>query len=299
MPGGGLFANTVQDALVEVFGQAEAVLLGHADEHFAEQLLRRLHGLELVADPALECRVHQVVRMHVRGEDDDLVEGDHRALAGMEREIVDAAVQRHDPAVENILGHDEAVECLVQPLACHDFVGDALAQDALLLVFERHGCGPEVLPVPGGVDRVLASRALEPVAHLRPQPIAGTGRKRLDELALGRQLQKLIDDGAGQFQRIDQLRNGLQFFRAHALDGQFNQEDGVDTGGLRHGGCLGRIREDFLDLSLGHQAKRNDAIAEPTAIRRLVIDRRLDVFDRNQPLGRQKIAEIHLERVQV
>ena len=68
-------------------------------------------GRQLVGNAAQEGRVHQVGRRQVGGEDHELVEGNLEALAGVQLEKVDAALQGHDPAVEQVRrGHELAPE---------------------------------------------------------------------------------------------------------------------------------------------------------------------------------------------
>src|SRR5439155_5414945 len=61
---------------------------------------------DLVPDAAQERLVDEVRGIQVRGEDDEHVERDLELLAGVERQVVDALLQRHDPAVEEVLRRD-------------------------------------------------------------------------------------------------------------------------------------------------------------------------------------------------
>jgi hypothetical protein len=54
-----------------------------------------------------ERSIHEIGGPQVGREDDELIEGHFEALAGMKLEEIDAALQRHDPPIENILGADE------------------------------------------------------------------------------------------------------------------------------------------------------------------------------------------------
>src|SRR5690348_4489429 len=100
-------ADRFDHLLIDALRQLQPLLRRHRLEHLLVEVLRRLQGLQLVADAALECGIHQVIGMHVGGKDHDLVERDLQALAAVQAEIVDAAVEWHDPAIENLLGLGE------------------------------------------------------------------------------------------------------------------------------------------------------------------------------------------------
>ena len=57
---------------------------------------------DFVGKAAQEGRVHQVFGLEVGGEDDQFLEGNEEAFAGMEVEVVDAVFQGDDPAVEQV-----------------------------------------------------------------------------------------------------------------------------------------------------------------------------------------------------
>src|SRR2546426_5439335 len=73
----------------------------------AEDLLVLLYrgrlDADLVADAAQERLVDEVGRVEVRREDDEHVERDLHLLPGVQREVVDALLERHDPAVQEVL----------------------------------------------------------------------------------------------------------------------------------------------------------------------------------------------------
>src|SRR5438093_13273264 len=74
--------------------------------HALEDLLvlrdRRRLDADLVADAPQERLVDEVSRIEVRREDDEHVEGDLDLLAGMQREVIDALLERDDPPVEKV-----------------------------------------------------------------------------------------------------------------------------------------------------------------------------------------------------
>ena len=63
---------------------------------------RRALGEHLVVDAAEKRFVHQFGRSDVRGEHDEHHEGQLEFLTGLERQEVDAALERHDPAVQQV-----------------------------------------------------------------------------------------------------------------------------------------------------------------------------------------------------
>src|SRR5262245_47205813 len=80
-----------------------------------ELLDARIDDRDLVGDAAQECLVGQRRRREVRREDGQHVERHLNLLPGVQREIVDAALERHDPSVEQILrAHALAAEVVDQ-----------------------------------------------------------------------------------------------------------------------------------------------------------------------------------------
>ena len=65
--------------------------------------MRRIADEYLVFQPPKPGLVGQVFRRDVGGEDDELVEGDLELLAGVQRQKVVSALERHDPAVDERL----------------------------------------------------------------------------------------------------------------------------------------------------------------------------------------------------
>src|SRR5919198_128998 len=75
-------------------------------EDFGELLDRRIDDGHLVRDAAKERFVRQRFRIEVRGEHDEDVERHLEFLAGVQRQVVEAALERHDPAVQQLLRAD-------------------------------------------------------------------------------------------------------------------------------------------------------------------------------------------------
>ena len=108
-------ARTEAEALAPVVREdlrerVRAILDLLACAHALEDLLvlvdgRRLDA-DLVADAPQEGLVDEVGRVEVRREHDEHVEGDLDLLPGVERQVVDALLERDDPTVEEILGRD-------------------------------------------------------------------------------------------------------------------------------------------------------------------------------------------------
>ena len=84
-------------------------------EDARELLDRRILDVNLVRDPAQERFVGQRRRIEVRREDGQHVERHLKLLAGVQRQVVDAALERHDPAVQQVLRtHPLAAEVVDQ-----------------------------------------------------------------------------------------------------------------------------------------------------------------------------------------
>jgi hypothetical protein len=58
----------------------------------------------LVLDPTEECFFHEGLRIQIGGKDQEGVEGDGELRPGLERQEVDATLQRHDPSVQQLFG---------------------------------------------------------------------------------------------------------------------------------------------------------------------------------------------------
>ena len=80
----------------------EAALRAGVLEDLQELGARRALRENLVVDAAQERLVDQLVRPDVRREDDQRHEREVELLAGLQREEVDAALERHDPAVQQL-----------------------------------------------------------------------------------------------------------------------------------------------------------------------------------------------------
>src|SRR5882724_12558756 len=87
-----------------VVGHLDAALRCDQAEDAAIFLAARRLDLQLVGNTAQEGRIHEVVRLQVGREHDDLVERNREGLAGVELQEVDTAFQLHDPAVQELLG---------------------------------------------------------------------------------------------------------------------------------------------------------------------------------------------------
>ena len=75
-------------------------------EDARELLNRRVVDGDLVGNTAQERFVGQRRGVEVGGKDDEDVERDLEFLAGVQREVIDAAFERHDPPIEQVLGPD-------------------------------------------------------------------------------------------------------------------------------------------------------------------------------------------------
>jgi hypothetical protein len=90
------------EPLDEIRLTGDAVFAAVAVEDPAVGLDRRALRQDLVADAAEERLVHQLGRLHVGGEHHQAVERDVELEARGQRQVIDAALERHDPAVEQI-----------------------------------------------------------------------------------------------------------------------------------------------------------------------------------------------------
>src|SRR6185503_14308905 len=59
-----------------------------------------------IAHASQECLVGEVVLVEVRRENDELFKWNFDLFSGVQREIVDTTLERHDPAVQKILRCD-------------------------------------------------------------------------------------------------------------------------------------------------------------------------------------------------
>src|SRR5437762_9159754 len=84
----------------------DALARADALEDLVVLLDRRSLDPDLVTDAPEERLVDEVGRVEVRREDDEHVERDLDLLTGVQREVVDALLERHDPSVEEVLGRD-------------------------------------------------------------------------------------------------------------------------------------------------------------------------------------------------
>src|SRR5438309_3670045 len=84
----------------------DALARAHALEDLVVLLHRRRLDPDLVADAPQEGLVDEVGGVEVRREDDQHVERDLDLLAGVQRQVVDALLERNDPPVEQVLRCD-------------------------------------------------------------------------------------------------------------------------------------------------------------------------------------------------
>ena len=92
----------VDDEVEHVVADAEPARGGALHEDVLVLVHVRREHPDLVGDAAEEGGIHQVRRLQVGREEDQLVERDREAFAGVELEVVDAAFQRHDPAIQQL-----------------------------------------------------------------------------------------------------------------------------------------------------------------------------------------------------
>src|SRR4051794_33323809 len=95
-----------QDALDQGPVEGDAALGAGRRPDPGEVVGRGALGEHLVADAAQERLVHQIARADVGGERNQRDERQLELLAGLQREIVDAALERHDPAVQQVARRD-------------------------------------------------------------------------------------------------------------------------------------------------------------------------------------------------
>ena len=169
----------------------------------------------------------------------------------------------------------------------------ALVQDALLIVLERHRRGPKILSALHRIGGEFAPGPRQRQAQFRHGAAAGSHRQRLDEFAFLGFVEQLIHYGAGQFQRLGDLRRRFEILREHAFHGEFEQQRGIDARGGQGQRRLRRILEHLIDLFLGQDAKGDHAFTESATIFALMFEGALDVFRGNQSLGHQDIAQVH------
>ncbi|MCY1284667.1 hypothetical protein D9M70_335810 [compost metagenome] len=94
------------------FGAGQPELRGGALVHLAIVIARQGTHVKLAAEPAQESLVAQLAWLEIGGEHRPYVERHREAHAGAQREHVDVAVQRHDPAVQQV-GHADQLPAQV------------------------------------------------------------------------------------------------------------------------------------------------------------------------------------------
>src|SRR6266699_2601615 len=98
------FLELVHDGGEDILGQGHSVALALLFEDAPISIQRGGTYLDLVREAAEERRVHQLFRLEIGGEDHHLLEGNAEAFAGMQLEVIDAALEGHDPAIEKVGG---------------------------------------------------------------------------------------------------------------------------------------------------------------------------------------------------
>src|ERR1700728_1124784 len=96
------FDEFVHNGVEDAFWEGETLPYALFLKDAFEQLNAWPGNLDFVGQAAQECGVHQVFRIEVCGEDHHLLEGDREALAGVQFQVVDAALEGHDPAIEQV-----------------------------------------------------------------------------------------------------------------------------------------------------------------------------------------------------
>ena len=240
--------------------------------------------------------------LHAIGDEDHVLEdladdlGD-RGLAVAGRSVDQhrvAGVDRRAEAHQEPLRHDQALERFLHARARDRFVGDALAQDAVLPGFERNRRRTEILAV---LDRFLGPFAAglgQGIAHFRNRAAAADrGAERFHQLAVLGVGEQLVDDADGQLQRFGELRWHFHALEEHALQHQLQQEHRIDTGFLEVERRRRHLADHRADLLLRHHAQRDQAFADPAAVGLLVIERANDLFGRSKTLRHQNIPKTH------
>jgi hypothetical protein len=125
-----LFENVFDDVVVV----DDVHFIGRSAEQFAEFAFRRVLDAYLVGNAAKERLIDELAGLEVRREDDKLIEGDLNLPAAGQVEEVVSFLQRHDPAVEQLVGADALAAVPQLLLSCS---GASLMPVALLMVTSR------------------------------------------------------------------------------------------------------------------------------------------------------------------
>ena len=99
-----LFLHHVHDEVEHVVAQRKALARALSLEDGPVVLQVRRAHLDLVGKAAQERGIHKVFRLQVCGEDHQFLKRNTDGLAGVQLEIVNAALQRNNPAIEQIGG---------------------------------------------------------------------------------------------------------------------------------------------------------------------------------------------------
>src|SRR5438067_961508 len=99
-----LVQQQLDHEIEDIVGQHEPARVGDPVENPPVFLAARGEQLDLVLDPAQERPVHQIGRLQIGREDQQHVERQREARAGIELQIIDLVLHRHDPAIEQIVG---------------------------------------------------------------------------------------------------------------------------------------------------------------------------------------------------
>src|SRR2546430_1847068 len=165
---------------------------------------RRRLDADLVANAAEERLIDQVGRIEVRREDDEHVERDLDLLAGVQREVVDALLERNDPAVEEVFRRD----ALPAEVVDHEDAAVRLHLERRLV--ELRGL---VVDEVERLERQLAARHHDrPLRHdpavVEAQPLADDGIERDSVIDLVVDLHDLLIDFHGVRQDHVALHQG-------------------------------------------------------------------------------------------
>ena len=92
------------EVLRDVFVVGDVFVAGDAAEDLGKLFLGDGAQLDLGLDAAQECGIDQAGGIVIRGEDDQHFEGNLDLFAADQGQEIDAAVEGHDPAVEQLVG---------------------------------------------------------------------------------------------------------------------------------------------------------------------------------------------------
>src|SRR5580700_3771076 len=101
------YLDPVDDGVEGLVGKGEPHFGALRLEDATEGVETRRGHLDFVGQATQKGGVHQIFRLDIGGEDDELFKGNAETLAGVEFEVVDAVFERDDPAVEEGGGADE------------------------------------------------------------------------------------------------------------------------------------------------------------------------------------------------